>query len=79
MATKIWRGRFSKDETSNQQTLREMSAQDCEAVAGGRINIRSENLHSLIKSPDGDPMAVYVDGVLQNSVVDGFARYYGSR
>ncbi len=43
-------------------------------VCGGRMKIpgRTVSPGSLLMSPDGEPVSVYVDGVLVNSVSDGF-------
>jgi hypothetical protein len=42
---------------------------------GGRMKIIGQNTGSLLTSADGDPVGVYVDGVLENSVGDGY--YHG--
>ena len=49
---------------------------DREAMAeiqGGRMKIIGQHANgAILTSPDGDPVGVYVDGVLQNSVGDGY-------
>ncbi|HEY0845965.1 MAG TPA: hypothetical protein VGE12_11405 [Noviherbaspirillum sp.] len=52
---------------------------DTEAMAkihGGMIKLPFQRVSAdqLLTSPDGDPVSVYVDGVLVNSVSDGYAR-----
>jgi len=42
------------------------------AVHGGRMKLASQHTGGLLTSPDGDPVSVYVDGVLVNSVSDGY-------
>lgn len=42
---------------------------------GGRIKIIGQHPGSLLTSADGEPVGVYVDGVLENSVGDGY--YHG--
>lgn len=45
-------------------------------VHGGRIKIIGQHGNgTILTSADGDPVGVYVDGVLQNSVGDGY--YHG--
>jgi hypothetical protein len=45
-------------------------------IHGGRMKIIGQHGNgSILTSADGDPVAVYVDGVLQNSVGDGY--YHG--
>lgn len=42
-------------------------------IHGGRMKIPGQHVNgNLLTSPDGEPVDVYVDGVLQNSVTDGF-------
>lgn len=44
-------------------------------VKGGRMKLPGQRpIGNLLMSPDGEPVSVYVDGVLVNSVTDGFAR-----
>ncbi|RJG00395.1 hypothetical protein [Noviherbaspirillum sedimenti] len=45
------------------------------AVHGGRMKLpfQRATADSLLTSPQGDPVAVYVDGVLVNSVSTGYA------
>lgn len=49
---------------------------DHEAMAeiqGGRMKIIGQHANgAILTSADGDPVGVYVDGVLQNSVGDGY-------
>ena len=69
---------FSRDpaqaEASNRRQLFDLSAGECAAVAGGRMKIPGQTVSpgSLLTTPDGEPVQVYVDGVLINSVRDGF-------
>ncbi len=46
------------------------------AIHGGRMKLpfQRASTEGLATSPDGDPVSVYVDGVLVNSVADGYAR-----
>ena len=55
-------------------SLRNLSAEQCAAVAGGRMKLpfQSVSPNQLLTTPDGEPVSVYVDGVLVNSVVTGF-------
>jgi hypothetical protein len=43
-------------------------------VHGGRMKLPGQHVSTgnLLTSPDGEPVSVYVDGVLVNSVRDGF-------
>ena len=41
-------------------------------VRGGRINEPKPGRVKLLTSADGDPVAVYVDGILINDVGDGY-------
>lgn len=42
-------------------------------IQGGRMKIPGQhNNGTILVSPDGEPVDVYLDGVLQNSVGDGF-------
>jgi hypothetical protein len=52
----------------------ELSALDCTAVSGGMMKLPGQTVSpgSLLTSPDGEPVSVYVDGMLINSVRDGF-------
>ncbi len=45
------------------------------AVHGGRMKLpfQRAGADNLLTSPQGDPVAVYVDGVLVNSVSTGYA------
>jgi hypothetical protein len=49
---------------------------DREAMAevhGGRMKLIGQHANgAILTSADGDPVGVYVDGVLQNSVGDGY-------
>ncbi len=52
------------------QALDEQTMRD---VQGGRMKIPGQRPPgNLLMSPDGEPVSVYVDGVLVNSVTDGF-------
>lgn len=44
-------------------------------VHGGRMKLpfQRASVDNLLTSPQGDPVAVYVDGVLVNSVSSGYA------
>jgi hypothetical protein len=44
-------------------------------IQGGRMKLPGVSSGSILTSADGDPVGVYVDGVLQNSVGDGY--YHG--
>ena len=52
----------------------ELSTQDCLTVGGGMMKLpfQTASTSNLLTSPDGEPVSVYVDGVLINSVRDGF-------
>ena len=54
--------------------LVELSTQDCVAIGGGMMKLpfQTASTSNLLTSPDGEPVSVYVDGVLINSVRDGF-------
>lgn len=42
-------------------------------IHGGRMKtIGQHGYGTILTSPDGEPVAVYVDGVLQNSAGDGY-------
>ena len=42
-------------------------------VQGGRMKLPGQRAPgNLLMSPDGEPVSVYVDGVLINSVTDGY-------
>lgn len=45
------------------------------AVCGGRMKLpfQRESISNLLMSADGEPVSVYVDGVLVNSVTTGYA------
>jgi hypothetical protein len=57
-----------------QDTFIELSAVECGNVVGGRIKLPFQRVSvgSLLTTPDGDPVTVYVDGIRVNSVSDGF-------
>ncbi|WP_042260432.1 hypothetical protein [Paraburkholderia heleia] len=57
------------------QTSVELDHRKMASCQGGRIKIIGQHPGSLLTSADGDPVGVYVDGVLQNSVGDGY--YHG--
>lgn len=44
------------------------------AVQGGMMKLpfQRASTSGLLTSPDGEPVSVYVDGVLVNSVTDGY-------
>ena len=60
--------------TFNAQNPVELSAGDCHFVTGGMMKLPFQNVSpsQLLTTPDGEPVSVYVDGVLINSVSDGF-------
>jgi hypothetical protein len=42
-------------------------------IQGGRMKLIGQHANgAILTSADGDPVGVYVDGVLQNSVGDGY-------
>ncbi|OAJ57918.1 hypothetical protein A6V36_19805 [Paraburkholderia ginsengiterrae] len=56
--------------------LAELDREEMAEIQGGRIKLPGGHGGGpILTSPDGDPVGVYVDGVLQNSVVDGY--YHG--
>ncbi|EEA04184.1 hypothetical protein BH160DRAFT_0616 [Burkholderia sp. H160] len=57
------------------QNSAELDHKEMTRIQGGRIKIIGKPTGSLLTSADGDPVGVYVDGVLQNSVTDGY--YHG--
>jgi hypothetical protein len=57
------------------QQSAELDREEMSNFQGGRMKIPGQHIGSILTTPDGDPVAVYVDGVLQNSVVDGY--YHG--
>lgn len=54
---------------------KELEQEAMAAVHGGRMKLpfQRASADSLLTSPQGDPVAVYVDGVLVNSVSTGYA------
>jgi hypothetical protein len=64
----------TKDEASNRKQLFDLSIGECAAVAGGmkKLPFQQASTKNLLTTPDGEPVQVYVDGVLINSVTDGF-------
>ncbi|MGF6737462.1 hypothetical protein [Paraburkholderia atlantica] len=57
------------------QNCAELDREDMTNIQGGRMKLPGQHVGSILTTADGDPVAVYVDGVLQNSVTDGF--YHG--
>jgi hypothetical protein len=57
------------------QHIAELDHQEMTDIHGGRIKLIGQRTGSLLTTADGDPVDVYVDGVLQNSVTDGY--YHG--
>ncbi|KXU83775.1 hypothetical protein CI15_24835 [Paraburkholderia monticola] len=57
------------------QNSAELDHQEMATIQGGRMKLPGQRTGSLLTTADGDPVDVYVDGVLQNSVTDGF--YHG--
>lgn len=50
-----------------------LDSKQMSAVQGGRMKLPGQRPPGdLLMSPDGEPVSVYVDGVLINSVTDGF-------
>jgi hypothetical protein len=47
------------------------------AVHGGMMKLpfQRASTSGLLTSPDGEPVSVYVDGVLVNSVTDGYVHH----
>ena len=72
MTTKL--SGYSNTRPLNREVFCELSAQEWAAVAGGRYKLPFQHASTgnLLMSPDGEPVSVYVDGVLINSVADGF-------
>lgn len=52
----------------------ELDAKTMSDVHGGMIKLPFQRVSAdrLLTTPDGDPVSVYVDGVLVNSVSDGY-------
>jgi c-di-GMP-binding flagellar brake protein YcgR len=73
MTTNLWKDP-TKDEESNRRQLFDLSIGECAAVAGGmkKLPFQQASTKNLLTTPDGEPVQVYVDGVLINSVTDGF-------
>ncbi|WP_136419225.1 MULTISPECIES: hypothetical protein [Oxalobacteraceae] len=59
-----------KDLSKTEELDREAMAD----VHGGRMKLPLQHASTggLLTSPDGEPVSVYVDGVLVNSVTDGY-------
>jgi hypothetical protein len=59
---------------TNRANATELNQAQCDAVSGGMMKLPFQNSApgSLLTTPDGEPVQVYVDGVLVNSVRDGF-------
>lgn len=55
--------------------LVDLSVREYAAVTGGRqkLPFQHTNIGDLLTTPDGEPVQVYVDGVLINSVTTGYA------
>ena len=56
------------------KALSALSAAECATVAGGMKKLPFQRVSpgNLLTTPDGEPVSVYVDGLLVNSVTDGF-------
>lgn len=54
---------------------KELEKEAMAAVHGGRMKLpfQRASADNLLTTPDGDPVSVYVDGVLVNSVSTGYA------
>jgi hypothetical protein len=65
---------------NNISLIEELSDEAATAISGGRAKIIGKNYKlPTLTTPDGDPIDVYVDGVLVNSVTTGyFENNYGS-
>jgi hypothetical protein len=62
-----------RDEASERGHLFDLSAHQCDAVAGGRMKqVSAVPPAKLLTTADGDPVAVYVDGISINSPADGY-------
>jgi hypothetical protein len=57
------------------QHIAELDHLEMTTIQGGRMKLIGQRTGSLLTTADGDPVGVYVDGVLQNSVTDGY--YHG--
>jgi hypothetical protein len=53
----------------------ELDREEMAGIQGGRIKVIGQHNGSILTSADGDPVGVYVDGVLENDVGDGY--YHG--
>lgn len=53
--------------------IEELSIETASAISGGRIKLETVRPGPVLTSPDGEPVSVYVDGVLINSVSTGYA------
>ena len=51
----------------------ELDDQALSAVQGGMINLHRYDIGGMLTNQLGDPVAVYVDGLLINSVTTGYA------
>jgi hypothetical protein len=56
-------------------TEQDMDAAQMAGISGGmrKLPFQRTNISDLLMSPDGEPVSVYVDGVLVNSVTTGYA------
>ena len=54
--------------------IRDLTNEELMTATGGRMKLpfQQVNIGGLLTSPDGEPVSVYVDGLLVNSVSDGF-------
>lgn len=52
----------------------ELDAKSMSGIHGGMMKLPFQRVSTdrLLTTPDGDPVSVYVDGVLINSVTDGY-------
>ncbi len=55
----------------------ELDRKAMKAVRGGMMKLpfQRASTSGLLTTPDGDPVSVYVDGVLVNSVTDGYVHH----
>ncbi|MDR5780859.1 hypothetical protein QCE63_15660 [Caballeronia sp. LZ065] len=51
----------------------DLDSEQMKDIHGGRMKLPGQQPKgAILVSPDGEPVSVYVDGSLQNSVSDGF-------
>ncbi|MGZ3237348.1 MAG: hypothetical protein ACXU8A_08225 [Burkholderiaceae bacterium] len=59
------------------ELIEELDRKAMAAMHGGMRKLPFQRVSSsdLLTSPDGEPVSVYVDGVLTNSVTDGYVHH----